>query len=261
MTVPNRSVGVSYLQDLREMGECMSYMRIQAALDYNLTMEDAYDIVDETLASVEVYEIGTPFLRDHRGLKCVRAMRANYPGITLYVDTKIEDIGLKETMGLDTGLVADPYDAAASAFEAGGDIVTIMANSSNRAIEQTVLAARRYGGEVLADLMDVEDVVGRARELDELGVDYVSANKLYVGQDPELTKGPYQPLIDLIAITPVVRRGRTSIQGGVTLENIGEIAKARPSLICIGRGIYAAEDRRAAAAAFKAILDEEELSW
>ena len=185
--MPNWSVGVSYLQGLCEMGECMSYMRIQAALDYNLTMEDAYDIVDETLASVEVYEIGTPFLRDHRGLKCVRAMRANYPGITLYVDTKIEDIGLKETMNLNTGLVSDPYDAAASAFEAGGDIVTIMANSSNRAIEQTVL--------------------------------------------------------------------------GVTLENIGEIAKARPSLICIGRGIYAAEDRRAAAAAFKAILDEEELSW
>ena len=43
-----------------------------------------------------------------------------------------------------------------------------------------------------------------------------------------------------------------------TLENIADIAKLRPSLICIGRGIYAAEDPRAAARAFKAILDAEE---
>ena len=93
----------------------MNEIRIQAALDYNLTMEDAYDIVDETVGSVDVYEIGIPFLRDHRGL---RAMRANYPGIIIYVDTKIEDTGLKMKMQLDTGVSDDPNIVAAAAFRA-----------------------------------------------------------------------------------------------------------------------------------------------
>ncbi|MBQ6395235.1 MAG: orotidine 5'-phosphate decarboxylase [Atopobiaceae bacterium] len=236
----------------------MSEMRIHAALDYNLTMEDAYRIVDATLKDVEVFEVGTPFLHDHYGLHCVRAMRANYPGIYLYVDTKI---GRSSATGGESfvNINGNAYDVAAQAFEAGGDIVTVLAYSDDKMIEDVVLAAKRYGGEVLADLMEIDDVATRAKQLEELGVDYVSANKVYVNRPVEEGPFVYQPLVDLAAITPVLKKARTSIQGGVTLENIRDIAVYRPSLICIGRGIYAAEDPRAAAAEFRAILDEIEL--
>ena len=99
----------------------MSQMRIQAALDGGLTMEDAYRTIDATLGSVEVYEIGTPFLFEHMGLKAVRAVRANYPGITLYVDTKIDTREAMDANELCTHVPGSPYDVAAQAFEAGGD--------------------------------------------------------------------------------------------------------------------------------------------
>ena len=236
----------------------MEHMRIHAALDYNLSMEDAYRIVDATLKDVEVFEVGTPFLRDHMGLHAVRAMRANYPGINLYVDTKIGRASATGEPPI-VNINGNAYDVAAQALEAGGDIVTVLAYADDKMIEDVVLAARRYGGEVLADLMEIDDVAERSRQLDELGVDYVSANKVYVNREPEEGPYVYQPLVDLEAITPVLRYARTSIQGGVTLDNIRDIAVFRPSLICIGRGIYAAEDPRAAAAEFRAILDEIEM--
>ena len=236
----------------------MSIMRIQAALDYNLTWDDAFRIIDETRGDVEVFETGTPFLRDHGGLAAIERVRGAYPDITIYADTKVRNPEDMEHDGFWSGIEGSPYDIVARAFDAGADIATVMADSRDEVLEDVVRAAKDAGKEVLADFMHIDDVVGWAIKMDEMGFDYVSVNTLYVGQDPSTVPSYYKPLEDLKLVTPVVKNARTSIQGGVTLENIADIAKLRPSLICIGRGIYAAEDPRAAARAFKAILDAEE---
>lgn len=225
-------------------------MRIQAALDYDLTMDDAMRIIDATKDSVEVFEIGTPFLRSQGGLDCVRTIRAKYPELTIYADTKITS----------TDAMADipgtPYEVAVEAIRAGADIITVMAATSDTKTIQSVLqAGREEGGEVLMDLMDIDDVVAKTIELDAMKPDYISVNTLYVGHPENEVPGVYQPLIDLEKITPHLTHARASIQGGVTLENLPDICRYKPSLICIGRGIYAATDPGKAAAQFKAILN------
>ena len=224
-------------------------MRIQAALDYNLTMDDAMRIIDATKDSVEVFEIGTPFLRTQGGLDCVHTIREKYPDLTIYADTKITNEGAR------SNIPGTAYEVAAQAIKAGANIVTVMAVCDDEVIRSVIQAGRDFGGEVLVDLMDIEDVVARTLELDTMEPDYISVNTLYVGHPENEVPGVYQPLIDLERITPHLKHARATIQGGVTRENLPDICKFKPSMICIGRGIYAAEDPGQAAAEFKAILD------
>lgn len=237
-------------------------MRLHSALDYNLNLRDAFRIIDAAREWVDVFETGTPFLRENYNLEAVRAIRKAYPDIVLYVDTKtrrVEDMQVRN--GSFTGIKGTPYEVIAQAYEAGGDIATVVDQGDDEIIAECVRAARDYGKEILADLKDMdsaEDNISRAIRLDELGVDYVSANTVYVNRTPDQVPDYYKPLEDLKLIMPYLKHARASIQGGVDLTNIAAIAAQKPDLICVGRGIYAAEDPGAAAKAFKeAILAAE----
>ena len=230
----------------------MSHMRIQAALDYNLTMADALRIIEQSKESVEVFEIGTPFLKSQGGLDCIKTVREKYPDLVIYADTKVSNEGAR------SGLEGTPYQVIENTVKAGANIVTVMAYSDDAVVEEVIRAGHDCGAEVLVDLMNIEDVVAAAKKYDAMGADYVSVNTLYVNQPADKVPNYYKPLVDLELITPHLVNAKASIQGVVTLENLPQIAKFAPSLICIGRGIYAAEDPGAAAKAFKAILDEAE---
>ena len=123
------------------------------------------------------------------------------------------------------------------AAAAGADIITILGAAEDESIKGAVAEAKKQGKQILADLIAVKDVKSRAKELDELGVDYICVHTGYdfqaVGQDS---------LEDLRSIKSVVKNAKTAIAGGIKLETLPEIIEAQPDLVIVGGGIT--EQRR-----------------
>ena len=123
-------------------------MKLQVAFDV-LPLEEALDLARGMEEDVDRFELGTPFLLEH-GMEAVRRFRAQFPGKELLADTKIMDAGRLE---------------AESAFRAGADLVTVLAVTDLATVRACVEAADRAGRRVVADMICVSDLSGRAREL------------------------------------------------------------------------------------------------
>ena len=84
-------------------------MKLQVALD-TLTLEDCLTLLEETKGSVDIAEVGTPFIIEE-GMRPVREFKKHFPDIEVLADAKIMDAGELE---------------AETAFKAGADIVTVL---------------------------------------------------------------------------------------------------------------------------------------
>ena len=62
------------------------------------------------------------------------------------------------------------------ALKAGAQIVTVMGITHDETIKGAVKAAENGNGKILADMMCVQNLEERAKELVELGVDYICAS-------------------------------------------------------------------------------------
>ena len=101
-------------------------MQLQLALDL-VDIEEARQILHETGSAVDIIEIGTPFvLRD--GIIPVSTISREYPSHTVLADFKIMDGGGYE---------------AKLAFDAGADIVTVLAAAEDITIKSVVTEARK----------------------------------------------------------------------------------------------------------------------
>ena len=80
-------------------------MKLQAALD-TLTLEQCIELLQETGHSVDIAEVGTPFIIE-QGMAPVRVLKERFPHIEVLADAKIMDAGEFE---------------ADKCFEAGADI-------------------------------------------------------------------------------------------------------------------------------------------
>ncbi|MBT2678784.1 orotidine 5'-phosphate decarboxylase [Bacillus sp. ISL-35] len=137
-------------------------MKIQLALD-RLTREQCFSILEETAENIDRIELGTGVIKEY-GMAIVREIRQAYPHKTIVADMKTCDAGRHE---------------AKQAFEAGADIITVMAFSHNKTIEETLAVAQKFGKRVMIDLLGV-DSKERTEELRGLGVDLFC---LHIGKD------------------------------------------------------------------------------
>lgn len=137
-------------------------MKIQLALD-RLTKEQCFSILEETAENIDWIEIGTGVIKEY-GMAIVREISQAYPHKTIVADMKTCDAGRHE---------------AKQAFEAGADIITVMAFSHNKTIEETLVVAQQFGKRVMIDLLGV-DSKERTEELRGLGVDLFC---LHIGKD------------------------------------------------------------------------------
>ena len=93
------------------------------------------------------------------GLDIITKIKSDYPVKRLYFsDLKIMDAGRYETE---------------EALKAGADIVTIMAVTEKRTIEEGIKVAKEYGRKIMTDLLSVPNIGERIEELDKMGVDYI----------------------------------------------------------------------------------------
>jgi 3-hexulose-6-phosphate synthase len=207
-------------------------MRLQLALDiYDISqsltiLKDLHDVVD-------IVEIGTPFIiRD--GVHAVKAVKDAYPNLCVLADLKIMDGG---------------YDEAKMAFEAGADIVTVLAAAENITIQNVVKAGREYKKEVMADLIAVPDLKKRAMELDGFGLDYICVHTAF-----DIQHTGRSPLEDLKQLKSVVKNTKAAVAGGVKVATLPDVVAQQPDIVIVGMGISGQPDMRGVAKRMKEII-------
>ncbi len=209
-------------------------MELQLALDL-VNIPEAIELVKGVEEHIDIVEIGTPVVINE-GLHAVRAMKEAFPNLQVLADLKIMDAAGYEVM---------------KASEAGADIVTILGAAEDMSIKGAVEEAKKQGKKILVDMIAVKDLAARAKEVDELGVDYIC---VHTGYDLQAVgKNSFE---DLQTIKSVVKNAKTAIAGGIKLETLPEVIKVQPDLVIVGGGITGKEDKKAAAAEMQKMIKQ-----
>ena len=164
-------------------------MKLQIALDA-ITLEKAVELVQEARDYVDILEIGTPMVIEY-GMLAVRTMRENFPEKEILADLKIMDGGKYE---------------ANQAFNAGADYITVLGVTDNLTIKGCVEAANECGKEIVVDMICVDDLAGRVKELEALGAHGVA---VHVGVDQQASGRT--PLDDLKVMKAAASTAKVSL--------------------------------------------------
>lgn len=209
-------------------------MKLQLALDL-VNIPEAIELVKEVEEYIDIVELGTPVI-NLEGLKAVQAIKDAFPHLEVLADMKVID--------------AAAYEVA-NAAKNGADLITILAQADDPTIKAAVEEARKLGKQIVVDMISVKDIKTRAKELDELGADYIC---VHTGLDMQ-AEGQ-DSFEDLRSIKSVVKNAKVAIAGGIKLENLSDVIKAQPDLIIVGGGIAGQENKKEAAAKIKQLMNE-----
>lgn len=209
-------------------------MKLQLALDHpDLTRE--LDVAARTVKHVDFIEAGTPLLI-REGIRAVRELRRRCR-CAVVADIKVVDAG-------------EPI--AELAFAAGAKVVTVLGCASDEVIKRVVKSAKKYDGEVMADSLGVVNLIERAKELRELGVDSLCLNrrgmKARRATQPESLK-LLKSQIDEIDL-PVY------LAGGIDLQELIALRKIPLAGVIIGAAITEAPSPADAAREMRRVIDE-----
>ena len=169
-------------------------MKLQLALD-DITLDDAVELLDKVHTYVDIIEVGSPFIIEE-GMRPVRIFKEKYPDCEILADTKIMDAGEYE---------------AEETFKAGADYCTVLGVTDTLTIEGCVKAAK----ETMVDMICVEDVPKRVKEIEAVGVDFIG---VHVGVDQQAVG--ITPLEKLAEMKSCVEHSIVSVAGGINLKTI-----------------------------------------
>ena len=206
-------------------------MKLQLALD-RLTQEKCFALIQETAEVVDIVEIGTGVIKEY-GMAIVRDIHKQFPDKSLFVDMKTCDAGRHE---------------AYQAFEAGASYVTAMAFAADQTIQDMLLVAKEFEGEIVIDLLNCSDPA-RVRALYELGARHFC---LHIGKDMQ-SKGDTSVLthINLVSGLDSVT---IYIAGGINLERAHYLDATRIDVAIVGSGITANNTPGIEAQAIRSVL-------
>lgn len=178
-------------------------------------------------------EAGTPLIKSE-GMNCVREMKKFLPGAKIVADMKTVDTGAMEVE---------------MAAKAGADIVAMLSTSDNSTIEDALRAARQFGVQIMMDLLTAPDPVKRAKELDELGVDYIC---VHVGIDQQMTG---RDTIDLLK--QIVKEVKTPVAaaGGIDAVTGAEAIANGAAIVIVGGSIVRSADVTGSARKIREAID------
>ena len=208
-------------------------MELQLAIDL-LNKEDAAELANKVKDYVDIVEIGTPIVINE-GLPAVQYLNDNIDGVKVLADLKIMD--------------AADYEVS-QAVKFGADVVTILGVAEDASIKGAIEEAHKNGKELLVDMIAVQDLQKRAKELDELGADYIAVHTGY-----DLQAEGVSPLDSLRQVKSVISNSKVAVAGGIKPETIKDIVAEDPDLIIVGGGIANADDPVEAAKQCKAAIE------
>ena len=206
-------------------------MKLQLALDCE-SLDAARAVLEKTADLIDIAEVGTPLVL-RAGTAAVTALKREYPHLTVLADFKIMDAGELE---------------AAIAFEAGADIVTVLAAADMVTVQRACAAALAAGRQVMADFIAVEDAAGRAERLIAAGVDYLCCHTAYDLRD---SGDPVGQLSGLRAAFP---GARLAVAGGISPRRIAALLPFAPEIVIVGGFVTRADHPRAAAQEMRACV-------
>ncbi len=201
---------------------------IQISIDV-IDLEEGLALAHASVAAgVDWLEVGTPLILAE-GLHGVRAFRSAFPDTPSVVDLKTMD---------GAGLEAEMM------FKAGGNMVVVMGQAHDASIIEQVKMAKKYGGKVMCDVMLCPDKPKRAREAQEMGVDYIIVHTGF--DERNMIKG-LSPLDDLPSVLaavdiPVQAVGGLSVDQAIqTLQMGAQIVVFGAPLVISGTEFKAAD--------------------
>lgn len=210
--------------------------RLQIALD-TFDLPSALRPLQLAAPHVDVIEVGT-ILVLAEGMRAVREIRALFPDKQILADVRIAEAGAI---------------ISRLAFEAGADLVSVVAGASLTTVEQVCKVARKHGGQVQIELGETYDRQA-AVAWRELGAEHVIVHRSRDAEAAgELTWGEE----NLAQIGELAGMGYTvTVTGGVTAADLPVFAGSPVGIIIAGRALVQADSPAAAAAALRRRIAE-----
>ena len=200
---------------------------LQLALDY-ISLPPALAMAIQVADEVDIIEIGTPLCKA-AGLEAIRAVREVCPDKLILADLKSPDVG---------------YLEAQMAFDAGADMMTVIGGAALATVESALRVAQDMGKEMLMELTGVRDIIARAEEWRDIGVERMVYHR---GWDEQIFDRQWQPE-DLVVIQQLIDMGfKVTVTGGITVELLPFFQDLPVSVIITGRAIHQAPDPAASA--------------
>jgi 3-hexulose-6-phosphate synthase/6-phospho-3-hexuloisomerase len=188
---------------------------LQVALDV-LELDRAVEIGRECVAGgADWLEAGTPLIKSE-GMHAIRTLKEAFPDVGIVADMKIMDTGAIEVE---------------MAAKSGASVVSILAAADNTTIEDALRSARKYGVAIMVDIMNAEDPVERAKDLEKLGVDYVC---VHVGIDQQM-KG--MDTVSLLEKVSSAIKTPLAVAGGIDAEVAAEVVNLGADIVIVGGNI------------------------
>lgn len=213
-------------------------MKLQIALDFE-SREDAKRIIESTRDYVDIYEIGTCFLMKE-GASVVEEYRKLFPDITLLADAKIMDAGYEESQLL---------------FEAGADIVTVLACTDTATLQNCIRCAREYGKQVMMDLIAIENITDIVSKVQMQGLDFICAHRS-VDKETANEEGSCADLSVLEQLKAMEIKAEIAVAGGIRKDNLNEIILEKPDVVIMGRSITSSQNIKNETKIIRGMLDE-----
>ena len=188
--------------------------KLQVALDLFST-EKALEVLEEIGQYADIIELGTP-LMIAEGVRAVKAVKAKYPEKIIFADIKV----------MDGGSVIPKI-----AFEAGADMISVLAAADDATVKSAIASAREYGKAALVDMCSIKDIAARGKEVDVMKPDYVCVHVGYDIQDTGVD--PIEELRKLDGI-----RSAKAIAGGINIHTFENAVKSPADVIIVGGGLY-----------------------
>lgn len=192
---------------------------VQISLDLTSLSEALATAALARRAGVDWLEAGTPLILAE-GLHGVRALRREFPGVPIVADLKTMDGG---------------YLEAEMMAKAGATHVVVMARAHPETIKVVVKAGRDYGIKVMGDNLGCPDMVAGAKQLEDLGCDFVIHHIGYDERRGIAAAGQRMPS-PLDQLREVVNAVRVPVQavGGLTVEQAIRTPSYGAPLVVIG---------------------------
>jgi 3-hexulose-6-phosphate synthase len=187
---------------------------IQVSIDV-ITLEDAMALARGAVnAGVDWLEAGTPLILAE-GLHGVKAFRSEFSNVPIVADLKTMD---------GAGLEAEMM------FKAGANMVVVMGQAHDASIIEQVKMAKNYGGKVMCDIMLCPDKVTRAKQAQDMGVDYIIVHTGF--DERNMIKG-LSPLDDLPAVLAAVDIPVQAV-GGLSIDQAIQTIEMGAQIVVFG---------------------------
>lgn len=208
-------------------------MKLQIAMD--MTSVDQYwDVLEKVHDLVDIIEIGN--IGMYEGARLIPMTREKYPENEILWDQKVQF--------LYTNIPA---------IDLGADYVSVDADASDEFFREHLEYGHKKGCKIVGDMITHTAGSAQMIRLEKLGVDQISFHP-----NAHEDRYPMGDILQMKVARTVVEHTEICAYGGFTVENVRPLLELKPEVVCVGAAIWAAEDPRAVAEAFRALMKEYE---